>query len=64
METVIRMFLLTGTITLISACTGNNESTSPDHRTPGGYYGGESLYQQTGQPSTISGWRPQYDGAN
>ncbi|MBV9878012.1 MAG: hypothetical protein JO025_25005 [Verrucomicrobia bacterium] len=61
---MVRMFLLTGAITLISACTGYNGSTNAARRPSGGYYGGESLYQQTGQPSTISGWRPEYDGAN
>ncbi|MBV8100100.1 MAG: hypothetical protein JOZ31_13170 [Verrucomicrobia bacterium] len=58
------MFVLIGAVALISACTGYNQSTSQDHRSQGAYYGGESMYERTGQPSMISGWRPQYDGGN
>jgi NADPH:quinone reductase-like Zn-dependent oxidoreductase len=58
--TVARTFTLVGALLLISACSEYNESTTRDHRSQSGYY---DLYQRTGQPSTLSGWRPQYDGA-
>jgi hypothetical protein len=46
----VRMFLLSGAVLLIVACTGYTDQ-------------GEELYQRTGQPSVISGWRKQCDGA-
>ena len=60
-ETVFaRMFLCVAVVVLISACTGYNESASRDHRSQGGFYGGEAAYQRTGQPSVLPGWTPRY----
>jgi hypothetical protein len=64
METIsARMFLLIGAVFFIAACTGYNASTSRDYRPQDGFYGKESLYQKTGEPSMLSGWRKQCDGA-
>jgi hypothetical protein len=46
----VRIFLLIGVVFLISGCTGYTDQ-------------GEELYQRTGQPSMISAWRKQTDGA-
>jgi hypothetical protein len=46
----VRIFLLLVVVFLISGCTGYTDQ-------------GEELYQRTGQPSMISGWRKQTDGA-
>jgi hypothetical protein len=55
-----RMFLVVGALFLIAAGAGCNQATSQDHRSQNGYYGGESEYQRTGQPSVLPGWTPRY----
>jgi hypothetical protein len=53
-----RMCLLIGAILLIAGCAGYNESTMQEIRREG-----EIKAQETGQPSMLQGWRPQYEGA-
>lgn len=55
-----RMFLVVAAVFLIAACSGCNESTRQDRRTQNGYYGGEGVYERTGQPSVLPGWTPRY----
>jgi hypothetical protein len=50
------MVLLIEAVLLIASCAGYKASTIPD-------YGGESLFQKTGEASTLPGWRKQCDGA-
>jgi hypothetical protein len=53
-----RMSLLIGAILLIAGCAGYNESRTQELRREG-----EIKAQETGQPSMLQGWRPQYEGA-
>jgi hypothetical protein len=53
-----RMCLLIGAILLIAGCAGYNESRTQELRREG-----EIKAQETGQPSMLQGWRPQYEGA-
>jgi hypothetical protein len=53
-----RTCLLLGAILIVAGCAGYNESRTQELRREG-----EIKAQETGQPSMLQGWRPQYEGA-
>jgi hypothetical protein len=58
MVNVFARMCLVGAILLVAGCAGYDESRTQELRREG-----EIKAQETGQPSMLQGWRPQYEGA-
>ena len=54
------MALAIGVIFLIATCTRYNESANQGYRSQNGFYGAETEYERTGQPSVLPGWAPRH----